>query len=271
MRLTDLSVERNFLYNVNLSEERLQRLQDQASSGKNFLRPQDDPIGVQRSIGLNHQLTENTQYLRNLDKARTWMEYAESGLSEVTAVLSRAHELGLYAVTGTTPPGARSAIAMEISELKSELESVKARSVEGRSVLAGTMPVWRLGVGVNISPEDQTALLDQAIAEVDALAGQLTGATIDNSAVQATLQSISDTADTVLAQRAQNGARIQRVEALEGKLQSLDIDLQRLISNVEDVDLTQLLVRLKSAEASYQAALGAGARLIQPTLLDYLR
>lgn len=271
MRLTDLSVERNFLYNVRISEERLQRLQDQASSGKKFTRPQDDPIGVQRSINLNHHLAQNTQYLRNLDRARTWMENAESGLSRVTSILSRVHELGLYAITGTTPDDARVAIGKEIAELRDELANVTNWQVEGRTVLTGTMPKWQLGAGVSVQSDDHTTLLNDAYQALDQLAGQLVTGPFDRPTVESLLGTISTLSEEVLAQRAQNGARIQRIEAIEDKLQSLDIDFQRLISDVEDVDLTQILVRLKSAEASYQAALGAGARLIQPTLLDYLK
>lgn len=200
------------------------------------------------------------------------MEHAESGLAQVTSILSRAEELGLYALTDTTPPDARKAIAMEIKELASELADLRNWNIEGRNVLVGTMPTWQLGSGVTVQAEDQTALLDDAQKALDDLADLLSvDLSLDHASVQATLGAITDIADGVLAQRAMNGARIKRVEAIEDKIQSLDIDFQRMISDVEDVDLTQLLVRLKSAEASYQAALGAGARLIQPTLLDYLR
>lgn len=271
MRLTELSVERNFLYNIRLSEERLQKLQDQASSGKVFSKPEDDPIGVQRSINLNHHLEENTQYLRNLDRARTWMEHAESGLGQITSLLTRVKELALASLNDTSSADARNAIVMEISELRAELDNIGKLKVEGRSILQGTMPEWELGAGVSVKPEDQTALLAKAAGELADLQNHLSPSTFNRAAAEATLSNMSDTSDQVLAQRAQNGARIHRIEAMEAKMQSLDIDFKRLISDVEDVDLTKLLVELKSAEVSYQAALGAGARLIQPTLLDYLR
>ena len=36
----------------------------------------------------------------------------------------------------------------------------------------------------------------------------------------------------------------------------MDIEYERLLSNVEEVDLVEIVVRLKSQEAVYQAALG---------------
>jgi flagellar hook-associated protein 3 FlgL len=267
MRLTDLSIERNFLYNVGLSERRLQRLQDQASSGKIFSRPQDDPIGVQRSILLRHQLAETNQYLRNLDRARSWMEHVEVGLGHVTAALQRVYELAIFAATDTTPLDAKEAVAMEIEELMAEIESIKELKIEDKQVLVGEIPTWNVGDGVTVTAEDQEPLFAKIRQDLQNLVdGLRAGAT-----VTAAIDAISEDIEEVLSARAQNGARIHRIEALESKLQGLDIEFQRLLSNVEDVDLTQILVKLKSAEASYHAALGAGARLIQPTLLDYLR
>ena len=51
----------------------------------------------------------------------------------------------------------------------------------------------------------------------------------------------------------------------------MDIEFQRLLSNVEEADLTEVIVKLISQQMAYQTALAVGARLIQPSLLDYLR
>ena len=40
---------------------------------------------------------------------------------------------------------------------------------------------------------------------------------------------------------------------------------------MENVDVAQAIVDLQMQEVAYQAALGATARVIQPTLLDFLR
>ena len=90
MRMTDLTMERNLLYNVSGAEQRLQRLQDMASSGKVFQRPQDDPVGVERAVALRDHAAKNNVYLRNLDKAKAWLENTEQALSELTTVLNRA-------------------------------------------------------------------------------------------------------------------------------------------------------------------------------------
>ncbi len=269
MRMTNLTMERNLLFNLSAAEDRLQSLQDMATSGMKFQKPQDDPVGVQRSMSLRNQKTRNDQYLRNLSRAKSWMEYTEQALSELTATLSRAQELSLEALNGTTPQDARDAIAAEIHQLKGEVDDLALRKMEGRTVLTGTMPTWKVGEDLSMTADDLTTMLTDASTYLSDLEDGLRG--VVGSDPYAAMNNIDQTADAVLAQRATNGARVARVETLESKLTSLDIEYKRLLSDVEDVDITEVIVKLKSAEASYQAALGAGARLIQPSLLDYLK
>jgi len=267
--MTNLTMERNFLYNIAGNEDRLQRLQDMASSGKVFQRPQDDPVGVERSVGLRNHLSKNRLYLRNLDRAKAWMDYTEQALSEISAVISRAQEIGLFGANGTTPVDARNAIACEVHQLWEEVGTVANRTVEGRLIVTGTMPTWRISPGLDITSDDLTTMLNDVRIYLADLETGLRNPAAANPVTA--LQNLSLTADVVLAQRATNGARVNRVETLETKMTALDIEFQRQLSNVEDVDITQVIVRLRGAEAAYQAALGAGARLIQPSLLDYLK
>ena len=269
MRMTNLTMERNFLYNIAGSEDRLQKLQDMASSGMKFQKPQDDPVGVQRSMGLRNERVRNEQYLQNLGRAKSWMEYTEQALSDLSGALNRAQEIGLQGITGTTPQDARNAIAAEVQQLREEVESLKGRTMEGRTVLTGTMPTWKVGDNLTMTTEDLTAILDEAIQHLNDLDAGLRGVAGEDAKLA--LTSLEETTDKALAQRATNGARVARVETLETNLTALDIEYKSLISDVEDIDITEVIVKLKSAETAYQAALGAGAKLLQPSLLDYLK
>jgi flagellar hook-associated protein 3 FlgL len=43
------------------------------------------------------------------------------------------------------------------------------------------------------------------------------------------------------------------------------------LSEIEDIDLPKTIMEMKLQETSYQAALAASAKVIQPSLIDYLR
>ena len=43
------------------------------------------------------------------------------------------------------------------------------------------------------------------------------------------------------------------------------------LAEVENIDLPKTIVELQMQEVAYKAALGATARVVQPSLLDFLR
>ncbi|MGE5606254.1 MAG: flagellar hook-associated protein FlgL [Bacteroidota bacterium] len=77
--------------------------------------------------------------------------------------------------------------------------------------------------------------------------------------------------DKVLVTQGEIGAKVNRLEKGIDRLKSLDENLTRLLSNVEDVDITKAILELKMQETAYQAALQAAGRIMPLSLLDYLR
>lgn len=77
--------------------------------------------------------------------------------------------------------------------------------------------------------------------------------------------------DTLQSAQATLGGTSQRLGESENRLQELDLSLHGLISNVEDVDLSSAILDMTKAEQTLQLAQATGARLLQNTLLNYLR
>jgi flagellar hook-associated protein 3 len=74
----------------------------------------------------------------------------------------------------------------------------------------------------------------------------------------------------LLNSRAVVGAKVNRLETTDSRLTNLDYNFTTLLSETEDADLTQLVTDLSVQENSYNAALIAAAKIIQPSLLDFL-
>jgi len=85
------------------------------------------------------------------------------------------------------------------------------------------------------------------------------------------LAHIDNALQHLLNQRASVGARDVRLESTDIRLINRDLGFIKLLSDVEDADLARLVTQLATYENNYQAALMASARIIQPTLLDFLR
>jgi flagellar hook-associated protein 3 FlgL len=77
--------------------------------------------------------------------------------------------------------------------------------------------------------------------------------------------------DHLLEVRAANGAKTNRLEAALGRLSQLEESVLGQLSKTEDADMAQTLIDLNSQTAAYQAALRAGASIVQSSLMDFLR
>ncbi|MCC6734114.1 MAG: hypothetical protein IT394_12875, partial [Candidatus Omnitrophica bacterium] len=76
---------------------------------------------------------------------------------------------------------------------------------------------------------------------------------------------------TVLSNRSIIGARVNRVEASQNRLEAFESFLTELLSENEDADLAETITQLSTQANVLNAALTAGAQLLQPSLIDFLR
>ncbi|MCG8502606.1 MAG: flagellar hook-associated protein FlgL [Firmicutes bacterium] len=77
--------------------------------------------------------------------------------------------------------------------------------------------------------------------------------------------------DRVLKVQANVGARVNYLEMTKARLEDTHLNFYSLKSKNEDADMAEVIINLKMAENVYRSSLAAGARVIQPTLLDFLR
>lgn len=89
--------------------------------------------------------------------------------------------------------------------------------------------------------------------------------------IDATLGRIKTCMDQVLSVRAEVGAKMNRLKLTQKKLDSQVLSTKSLISYNEDIDLAEVSIKLKTEENVYRASLAVGARIIQPSLVDFLR
>jgi flagellar hook-associated protein 3 FlgL len=87
----------------------------------------------------------------------------------------------------------------------------------------------------------------------------------------ADMQRLDDSFDLLLEVRAANGAKTNRLEAALGRLSQLEESVVGQLSQTEDADIAETLIELNSQTAAYQAALRAGASIVQSSLMDFLR
>lgn len=297
-------------YNLNNTLQRLEKLQFESSKGKKFRVPSDDPIGASKSLKFNTDISKVEQYIRNAKDASSWMKETESALKEINAVLHRANELTVQAANGPNTEDLDK-INDEIKELKGHLIQVANSTYAGRSLFTGFKTDKELldkdgNYNVNIGL-DEVFVYNVGVAEtvnVNTLANRVFGSvkadgTADyesgvsegteaylikvfddletalgsknQTGIQEALGNIKDSMNQVLSVTAEIGAKANRLELTQNKLEDQLISLKDLLSFNEDVSLPEAMMKLAIEENVYRASLGVGSRIIQPSLMDFLR
>lgn len=93
----------------------------------------------------------------------------------------------------------------------------------------------------------------------------------DQEGIAGLLDNLDVSISHLLNQRAKAGARAMRLETTAVRLQDSELGYTSLLSNVEDADMTKLITDLATLENNYQASLMASAKIIQPSLLNFLK
>src|SRR5699024_9595295 len=71
--------------------------------------------------------------------------------------------------------------------------------------------------------------------------------------------------------RAALGARMNRLELIEDRLSQQEIIAKDTMAKNEGVDFEEAVMNLLTQEVIHRAALAAGSKIIQPSLVDFLR
>lgn len=125
-----------------------------------------------------------------------------------------------------------------------------------------------------VSGKNNPSVMNLMISAAQILEGVPEGRSLDNSEMQKIMavQGELDRRSTILQENmATLGARhSQVIQAQETVVSDLQ-DVKTQISDVEDVDIQSATIEMALANMAYQASLSATQRVVQPSLLDYLR
>lgn len=275
MRVTQQMLHQNSVRNMGQNLSRFEKTNSQVASGKMLELPSDNPNGVSKAMSLKSSLAANGQYEKNIDETNLWLDETDQTIGKMTNVMQRVRELTVNASNGTLSAEDRTTIASEIEQLKEQISEFSKAKVNGQE-LFGTEKKFTVSDGISI-PANVSAdkLLGPIVGDakntksLDKVLEDLVTA-IKNSG-EISIDEIDTKMDQLLSVQSEIGARANRVEAFENRLLDNNLQLKKMLSSIEDVDYAEAMIRLKSEESVYQASLASSAKIIQPTLMDFLR
>lgn len=297
MRITQSMMNSSMMSNLQTNYRRLDKTQEQLMTQRRLNRPSDDPVGVSSALKYRAEISSTTQFNENVQDADSWMKFSDTVMTEATQIVQRLSELAVQGGTDTVPADARKNIAQEVDELYKQLVSLGNSQFKGKYIFNGER------VNEQPYPDDpanQPYSLDQGEVEYQIGAGIYVGVNtngdkifgassdpnglfkvVDNlkqallgdstTGIQAAIPALQKNLENIITTQAEVGGKQNRLEFTLNRLDDLNLNYTSLQSKVEDVDMPSVISDLKTAESIYQASLDTMARIIRPSLMDFLR
>ncbi len=296
MRITQTMLSNNMLRNLNSSYLKMGKLQEQLSSGSKLTKPSDDPVASVKGMGYRTTLAKNEQYTRNMNEVNSWLDTTDSTLSEVNKALQRVKDLVTQAANDTNTPEDREAMQKEVDQLRLQIRDLANTQQGDKYLFSGTStdqplfadssanagatdPLPTLGGNNNsVDIEIYEGITFQInengqelFKNIDEMMQKVQQALVtDGADIGALITTVSSQTDKVLEMQAGVGAKQNRIDVMTDRLSSQKINITKQISNNEDVEYEDTITQLITEESIHRAALSVGAKIIQPTLVDFL-
>ncbi len=282
----------------------MSKLQDQITSGSKITRPSDDPVVAVKGMGYRRDLGQVEQYTRNMNEVNNWLDTSDESLNQVGEQMKRVRELVIQAANDTNTPEERAKIKSEIDQIQKQLQDVANTKVGDRYIFSGTktgQPLFINGsintgnvnteevkievydgiqLTVNTAGRDLFKSVDDMMSKISGLLDPNRVPLATSDEISSTLGGVSSTSTSddittmhnkILEVQADVGARQNRVELMENRLSIREVSVTKQMSNNEDVDYSKAITEMVTSESIHQAALSVGAKIIQQSLVDFIR
>lgn len=296
LRVTQGMMQAQLLKNLSSNARRMSDTQNVLSTGRKLNKPSDDPVGVTYALRYRSEISITDQYQKNLTVAKSSIDHLDTVLSQLNDVIHRANELTVQGVNGTNPQTALDAISVEMGELYEHAVSIGNEQLNGKFIFNGQLTDkqpytsanastvttdngsidYQVSAGLTISVNHTGNDVFGNPTDTDNLFTVLKGlqnafSSGNQAAATGYMGLLSSRLDKLVNTRAEVGARTNRLDLIDNRLKDLSVNLEGLSSKVEDADMAETITKLNTEQNVYQASLSTGAKIIQPSLVDYLK
>ena len=303
MRISSKMMNRQFLSNLDNLYNTMSKQHTQVSTGKSFQSASEDPVNAVKSMDINSEIKKAEQYANNIGEAESILNEQEVAISGIADSLVEIQEVLQQALNGTYNNNDKKSLAQVVDSVKDNIVSLLNKDYGGKYVFGGwntstaytfngtsiaAMTAaeaddfqsqefkYRTGNGTDVDVVMSAIEItgsgeDNLISLLENISKELKNPSSDNEKFNGYLGQTNDFFDNIQVKRSEVGAKMSGMDLLRNQNIEDKTNLMNLLSRVEDIDIEQAMMDFKTTEMVYQAALSVGAKIIQPTLADFLR
>jgi len=288
-------------------QNKLSYTQAQLAATKQVLSPSDAPDQAAAIQRLRGQIDLQVNHSATLKTAMARYKAEETALSSADDIMIRIKELGLQAVNDTVGHSDRQAIAVEMKALRDQLLSLgNTKDDNGNYLFSGTRvntPAFvedddgvvtyqgdqtqtRIPAGVERTVSYSRAGSDvfarvvredangdsKSVGFFDSLDDMIQAVeTSDNKSMQTGLGELDQMQFKLSLAVAQTGSDQAVVQSQLDVLDETGLRLKSTLSDIEDLDYTEAVARMKKETTALEAAMSSFGKIASLSLFDYVR
>jgi flagellar hook-associated protein 3 FlgL len=293
-RITTLMTSNQILSEINSSQAALANTEEELSSGLTINQPSDNPYGAALAVQLNGQLSQLNDYNNNITDGQAWTQTATSALNSIQQQVQRAQELVTEAGNGTMSATDLSDMGGEINQIISSIQGTANAQYDGEYVFSGTststppydssgnyqgsstMVTRQIGpnanatVSVDISSALGTSSTNGLLSTLSNIANQLTTDSGTSALNTTDLTDLQTGLNSLSTLQTQLGSTTDSMTMAASTLSDMQTSVTSDLSNDTEANMATTETTYSNEEAAFEAALKAGASIVQSSLMDFL-
>lgn len=298
MRVANQTLYDSVIQRLNTVSSEMMEANEVVSSTKRINNLSDDPVGLVSVLDLRSSLANVKQIERNIQLGKNWLSSGESALTQVEELMVSTKELVIQMSTATVGDTERQNAVELVDGYLEQMVSLANSQVGGRYIFGGTntetTPFALNAGGTQVLYSGNDTPFSIKIGKDTNIAIGRDGEDIfgenwddtnffktlidlkthlqsnDVSEIGATLDKLDTHLDKVRAVISDMGGKTIRMEVKENIVQELEVAYKERKSSIEDADITEAIMILKSKELAYNAALASSSKIMQLSLVNFL-
>ncbi len=293
MRVTELTVIKNLIENINRTRERFNETQLKIATGRNINAVSDDPYVANSVMSLRSMISGNEQFQKNINDAIDFLRATEDAVDNFINTLTEIKTL-LVEISNPSRQPDYQTYANRLNELFKQLLDSANTKFKGKYIFNGTKTNVK-PFNYNESTDFLSADLSNGVIKFEVNDGvyekvnftveELFGGRevfdlilqIKNSLRDRVrpndllLQRFGEIFDFITSQASNVGALMNRFLLLQKQIEKQNIILKEILSLRQDTDVAQQAINLQRDRLILESAYEIAGKIVQKTIIDYLR
>lgn len=301
MRITNANTANSYMRTLQSNLQRMDKVNRELTSQSVINKVSDDPYKAIRVMDLKNEISHVEKLNINADEILGWVENTDSALDSIGSITTEIKTL-LTSITDVLSETEVQAISKEIVEKTKQIAELFNSTYAGQKIFAGSSTSdkvveivdlatggiaiqktltanndslkFEVSPGINISYNTTVDEITNSGAMFDTLNNimrALNTMPIDFAKIDSFKEELDSAMESVLGARSTLGARMNSIENMMANNTTNIEKMTETLSSIKDTDISEKSIELKSAELAYMASLQVGTKLMQNTILDYIR